>query len=107
MVNTYYVILKGNNLALAKNEFETLWRLYSNQNTELELISNVVFKLVTEIKLDNSCEFFDVFKKRLTYTNYIGEFLDEFLNIDDYNDNILRVGFKEYDGVPFRFKIKK
>ena len=107
MVNTYYVILKGNNLPLAETEFNTLWGLYSKENTKLDLVSNVIYKLVTDIKLDDGCIFFNILKSRLTYTNYIGEFLDEFLNIDDYNENILRVGFSEYDGVPFRFKVKK
>jgi len=107
MVNVYYVILKGNNLALAETEFNTLWRLYSKEENGLELVSNVVYKLVTKIKLDKSCDFFSRLKSRLTYTNYIGEFLEEFSDIDDYNENILKVGFEEYDGVPFRFKVKK
>jgi len=102
-MNKYFLILKGNNKELAKLEFEILYKTYFEEEIILKEEKNVIYSFETKKQITKETEFLS----RLTYTNYIGFFLDFYENYEDYKENITRINIKKYQGLSFKMRIKK
>ena len=97
----YLLILKGNNKELAIAEFETLWRVYFNEDISLIEVKNVVYKFSSKFLIESNHEIL----ARLTYTNLLVRFLSFHKSLDDLKNNL--PDLKEYEGKKFRVRRKK
>ncbi|MDA3856017.1 MAG: methyltransferase [Candidatus Woesearchaeota archaeon] len=97
----YLLILKGNNKELAIAEFETLWKVYFNEEIRLDEVKNVIYKFSSKNLIEDNHEILS----RLTYTNILVKILSYHQNLEDLKNNL--PDLKEYDGKKFKVRSHK
>ena len=101
-MNSYFLILKGDNKDFATSEFKTLWNLYLEEDIELKQVQNVLYTFESKQLISNS----EVFLKRLTFTNYLGVQLYRGTSFDEFNKLLLEHDFSFIEGKTFGIEQK-
>lgn len=101
-MNKYVVVLKGTNKDLATFEFETLFKTYFNEEIKLKQIKNTIYYFESKCKVDSK-DFF----KRLTFTNFIGDYFLEFEKYEELLNYVNNNDFSYLENKPFSVISKK
>jgi putative methyltransferase (TIGR01177 family) len=95
-MNEYILVLKGTNKDLATYEFETLWKVYFNEDIKLKQLHNVYYTFKSKNLINISSKLL----KRLTYTNKLC--LKKFEgNFKNFNKEINNLDLEKYDSKKF------
>ena len=97
IMNTYILVLNGNNKELAIAEFETLYETFFNEKNKLKQLSHTIYSFKTKYEIESQPEFL----KRLTYTNKITKQIFKAKNIKHYKENISKFNISQYENKTF------
>lgn len=98
MMNKYFLFVRGTNQKFPKFEFENLWNIYKKEKINLKFLCESLCYFTTKKQIKKN----EKFLQRLTYIKYIGNVLNESINLDNLLKKIKKISCES-----FSVRIKK